>query len=155
MHTGPEDIMNLIERVCAMWNTRNLSLAPELYTADYCGLDITTQHQVDGLAGVVRQLERIHHAFPDLQLSAGETVFENQRAAVSWRAHGTHRGIVMNIPPTGQTVQINGVSFLTFENGKISQAVHLWDMAAMLRIFGLLPELETDPAFAAISFAPE
>lgn len=138
--------MNLIERVCAMWNTRNLSLAPELYTVDYCGLDMTTRRQVDGPTGIVRQMERIYRAFPDLQISPGETVFENQRAAVNWRARGTHRGIVMNIPPTGQTVQINGVSFLTLESGKISQAVHLWDMAAMLRTLGLLPELETDLA---------
>jgi steroid delta-isomerase-like uncharacterized protein len=137
-----EEVMNIVERLYLMWNTQNFSLAPELYTEDYCGVDITDHSRVNGPEGVVRQLERFCRAFPDLMFSNEETILENDRVALYWTAHGTHQGTLLNIPPTGRHVQVNGVSMLRLANGKITHSVHLWDLAGLLRELGLLPELE-------------
>lgn len=146
-----EEIVNLVERLYSLWNTHNFTLARELYTDDYCGIDMTGHTRVKGPEGVVLQLERFCRAFPDLVFSNEETILENDRVALYWTARGTHNGTLLNIPPTGRRVEINGVSMLRVVNGKIAQSVHLWDMAGLLRELGLLPELEARAPLDPIS----
>lgn len=151
MGTSREHVMNLIERLLTLWNSRNYHTARELYADDYCGVDMTDLTRVSGPAGVSRDLERICRAFPDLHFSNEQTIVDNDRVAVYWSARGTHQGTIMNIPPTGRTVNVNGVTMLRLANGKVAQAVHLWDMAALLREIGLLPELDKRAALDPIS----
>lgn len=141
MGLSREQVMNLIERLYTMWNSQNLSMAAEIYTADYYGLDVTDQSHVNGLDGIAQQLVRFYRAFPDLVFTNEETICENDRVALYWTARGTHQGTLMNIPPTGRTVQVNGTSILRVVDGKFARGVHLWDLAGLLRDIGLLPEL--------------
>ncbi len=143
--------MQLIEQLATMWNERRPDLAAELFTANYEGIDMTTETRVQGPAGVRARMERIYRALPDVQFCAYETILENSQLALHWSISGTQRGVLLNIPPTGQSIQINGVSFLTLQDGKIKRAVHLWDMAAVLRTLGLLPELETSVSFPHVN----
>ncbi len=142
MSISREQVVNLIDRLYAMWNSQDFSLAGEIYTEDFRGFDITDQSRINGLEGVKRQLERFYRAFPDLVFANVETIFENDRVALYWTARGTHNGTMMNIPPSGRSVHVNGVSLLRVEGGRFARSVHLWDLAALLREIGLLPELE-------------
>lgn len=142
MSASREEIMNLIERLIGMWNAPDSNRAREIYAEDYRGVDVTDRTRVEGPEGVTRQLERFYRAFPDLVFATEQTILEHDRAALYWSAKGTHAGTLLNIPPTGRTVQVNGVSLLYIVNGKIAQGVHLWDLASLLREIGLLPELD-------------
>ncbi|MGH2523928.1 MAG: ester cyclase, partial [Anaerolineales bacterium] len=77
-------------------------------------------------------------AFPDLRVTLDDLVVEGGRIALAWTWHGTHRGVVMNIPPTDRPVTVRGMSFLTVEEGQIRRGVRLWDVAGLLRALGLL-----------------
>lgn len=134
--------MQLLERLMQLWNSHDTASAAEIYAPNYVGIDVTDHTRVNGPEGVGKQLERFYRAFPDLVFKAEETVFEENRAVMYWTARGTHHGMLLNIPPTGRRVRVNGVSMLRIESGKIVHATHLWDMAALLRMIGLLPELE-------------
>lgn len=136
------EIMDIIERLMVMWNSHDCSRAGEIYARDYRGLDITDASRVTGPGGVAKQLERFYRAFPDLKFQPEETILENNRVALYWSASGTHQGTLLNIPPSGRRVHVHGVSMLRIENSRIVRGVHLWDMAALLRAIGLLPELE-------------
>jgi predicted ester cyclase len=83
-------------------------------------------------------------AFPDLHIGSDDLVIQDDCAA-SWILTGTHRGVIMNIPPTGRVVRLRGISMIHFENGLVTRAVRVWDLAGMLRTFGLLPDC-TSPA---------
>jgi steroid delta-isomerase-like uncharacterized protein len=135
-------MMSVVERMMAMWNSRNATMADEIYSEDYCGVDVTDQTRIDGPKGVVSQLERFYRAFPDLVFRAEQAILEDDRVALYWSASGTHAGTLLNIPATGRPVQVNGISLLQLVNGKIARGVYLWDLAALLRAVGLLPELE-------------
>jgi predicted ester cyclase len=80
-------------------------------------------------------------AFPDLDFKCEHIIAESDRAAIMWRARGTHRGVLMNIPPTECVVDVRGVSVLTIRDGKIQNGFYLWDIAGLLGSLGLLPEL--------------
>jgi steroid delta-isomerase-like uncharacterized protein len=134
--------MNLLERLMGMWNAPDPGRARDIYADDYFGVDMTDRTRAQGPEGVTRQLERIYRAFPDLVFANEQTIVEQGRAALYWSASGTHAGTLMNIPPTGRRVQLNGVSLFYIVNGKIAKGMHLWDLASLLREIGLLPELE-------------
>ena len=80
-------------------------------------------------------------ASPDLRREAEEIVIQGNSAALSWILTGTHRGSLMNIPATGRSVRVRGVSMMTMADGRIKRTCRVWDLAGMLRAFGLLPEL--------------
>lgn len=134
--------MNIIARMMAMWNSHDCSRADEIYAQEYRGIDITDASRVTGPEGVAKQLDRFYRAFPDLKFQPEETILENNRVALYWSARGTHQGPLLNIPPSGRRVHVHGVSMIRIENSRIIRGVHMWDMAALLRAIGLLPELE-------------
>jgi len=137
--------MQLIERMMAIWNAHDTTRVNEVYTSDFRGLDITDQSVVEGPQGVARQLNRYTQAFPDLIFKTVQAVQQKDCVALYWTACGTHQGSWLNIPPTGHYLEIQGTTLLTTENGKIKQAIHLWDLAGLLRAIGLLPELDVRP----------
>lgn len=47
----------------------------------------------------------------------------------------------MNIPATGRSVKVRGVSMMTIAGGPIQRTWRVWDLAGLLRTLGLLPEL--------------
>ena len=66
---------------------------------------------------------------------------QGERAVLIWTAEGTHLGALMNIPASGRMVTVRGVATFTLQNGAISRATYIWDVAGLLRGIGLLPEL--------------
>jgi|SRR5581483_1228655 len=143
MNTTPDNpVMRLVERLMRFWNVPGEIEATEIYADEYCGFDVTDHSLINGPAGVNQQVQRFRQAFPDLEFRAEEMIRNENRIALYWSARGTHRGTLLNIPPTGRKVELYGVTLLYLQDGKIFQSVHLWDMAAMLRALGLLPELE-------------
>jgi predicted ester cyclase len=81
--------------------------------------------------------------FPDLHFELHETIAQGDKLVIVWTVRGTHKGRVMNIPPTGVKVEARGISVLTIQNGKITRSLRVWDVAGMLRHIGLLPDLPT------------
>lgn len=129
------------DRFLAAWNSRDVEQVAVLYAAEYEGNDVAEAAPQRGPAAVCLSATRYLHAFPDLTLVRESVVAEGNQVAMAWRAHGTHRGRLLNIPPSGQRVAVRGVSFLKVEAGQIVRGLHIWDMAGMLRQIGLLTEL--------------
>ena len=152
MATSREGMMKLIKQLIAVWNSHDYSALSEIYADEYRGVDFTDHTVLHGPEAVRKQLERLVKAFPDLNFESAETIFEADRVAWYWCAHGTHQGTLMNIPPTGRQVHVNGVSMLRVENGKFVRGVHLFDMASLLRTIGLLPELDKRNTLDTMSF---
>ncbi len=148
-------ILQLLDRMNAFWNQSSPDApsldgsaalaAADIFAADFSGYDVTDHTIMTGPEGAERTRQRLHHSFPDIVFERLETIREGNRISVYWTARGTHRGVMLNIPPTGRSVEVNGVTLLYLERGKIKRSVHLWDLAGLLRALGLLPELDSRP----------
>ncbi len=123
------------------WNAHDIERVVSRCAPDYEGMDIAQAESHHGPEGMRRYAHRYLEAFPDLELTLDELVTEEPRVSVAWTARGTHQGLLMNIPPTGHTVTVRGISILTLEQRRIVQALYVWDVAGLLRAIGLLPEL--------------
>jgi steroid delta-isomerase-like uncharacterized protein len=80
------------------------------------------------------------NAFPDLHFTVDEQVAEDDRVVTRWTAHGTHRGELAGIPPTGKSVTVTGVSISRFVNGKIVADWGVFDQFSMLQQLGVIPK---------------
>jgi steroid delta-isomerase-like uncharacterized protein len=103
-----------------------------------------SQRVADRLTAARRRLfvgRGAERALPDVRFTIDDLVLEGERAVILWTARGTHRGSLMNIPPSNQAVAVRGVSALTLRDGKIIRGLYIWDVARLLRNIGLSAEL--------------
>jgi steroid delta-isomerase-like uncharacterized protein len=123
------------------WNAHDIERMMMFYAPDYEGTDVSQAQPQHGTDGVRAMFERIVRGFPDVHFTLDQTIVQGREVVLVWTSYGTHRGYIMNIPPTGRAVSARGVSVLTLEDGKIKKALYIWDVAAIIRGIGLLPEL--------------
>lgn len=135
------DIKHLIAEFLDAWNSHDVERIASLYAPNYEGIDVAEAAPQRGPESMQHSAIRYLQAFPDLKLANEWVVIEGNQIAVAWVSHGTHRGRMLNIPPSGRQVKVHGVSFLTLEGDKIVRGLHIWDLAGMLRQIGLLTEL--------------
>jgi steroid delta-isomerase-like uncharacterized protein len=122
-------------------NHHDIPRIASFFADDYEGMDVAQPRPHHGIRGAYDSLGTYLRAFPDIQITPEQAIVEGDHAVVLWTARGTHKGMLMHIPPTGRQVTIRGVLVLTFFNEKICRAQYIWDVAGMLRNMGLLPEL--------------
>lgn len=127
------------------WNSHEMAQILPLYTPDYQGEDVGSSGVQRGHAGVEQIFQRYFNAFPDLKFTLVKSIHQAGEWAIFWKAHGTHGGELLRIPPTGRNVCVQGVSLLQTESEsnfiRIHSAHNIWDMAGLLRSLGLLPRL--------------
>jgi steroid delta-isomerase-like uncharacterized protein len=123
------------------WNAHDVERVKTFYAPEYEGTDVGQADPQRGPEGVRQTMLGSLQAFPDLRFVEEEVVVQDNRAVLIWTAHGTHRGKLMRIPPTGCEIAVRGTSVLTIENGSVVRGLYIWDVAGLLRSLGLLPEL--------------
>ncbi len=131
----------LVEEFVAGWNAHDVDRVAALHAEEFEGVDVGRPGSYRGPKGISQLMSESLEAFPDLCLIRDGVVFEGDRAVLVWTAHGTHRGRLMRIPPTGREICIRGVSVLTIKDDEITHGLYIWDTAGLLRNIGLLPEL--------------
>ncbi|GAB5520397.1 MAG: hypothetical protein RhofKO_26480 [Rhodothermales bacterium] len=124
----------------AAFNARDLPGLVHYYAEGYVGMDLSLGLQHHSRAELAHAFRKGFHAFPDAVVTLHDVTCWSQRTVVAWSLEGTHRGAFMHIPATGQRVAAVGTSFYRLKDGLITQALHLWDVAGMLRAMRLLPE---------------
>jgi steroid delta-isomerase-like uncharacterized protein len=136
-----QTIHEFVNHLFAAWNSHDIEQVEKFYAENYIGVDVAQAVPQQGRAGFRSFYTQYLTAIPDFQLIVDDVIADGNRVAVAWNVCGTHRGTLMNIPPTGKTVTSRGVSMFTVENDRIQQATYIWDLAGLLRNIGLLPEL--------------
>lgn len=120
-----------LERV---WNLGDTNLADELIDADYVFRSPLTN--IDGLGGFLEYLKNVRTIFPDLSFTNDDTIAENDRVVTLWTMTGTQQGEFMNIPATGKSFSVTGVSILRFSRGKLVETQLWWDRYSLLEQLG-------------------
>ena len=138
MSTSPKQFaQDLIDAL----NTHDPDRVTAFYAPDYEEIDVAQAGPQIGRDTVRRKLLAYWRAFPDLKFTLDDVIVEGDRFVMVWRWCGTHRGTIMNIPPTGRTVETRGTSIVDMSGDLIQRATRIWDLAGLLRGMGLLTEL--------------
>jgi steroid delta-isomerase-like uncharacterized protein len=124
------------------FNTGNFDLAEEIFAADYVNHDPSLPDFGTG-PEVANQAARLYrNAFPDARITVEDQVAEGDRVATRWSARGTHQGELMGVGPTGNQVEITGISISRIEGGKIAEDWINYDALGMMQQMGAIPSPE-------------
>ena len=78
-------------------------------------------------------------AFPDLHVEVEDLVTDGGKVVTRYSVHGTHKGELMGIPPTGRQVSIGGIAIDRFENGQSIEHWEYYDQMGMMQQLGVIP----------------
>lgn len=132
---------DLVRRLDAeVFNEGNLDVIDELVAEEYVLHDPLVPEEMRGPEGLRGQVEMLRTAFPDLSTTEEEMLAEGDTVAYRWTAQGTHEGTLMNIEPTGATVEVAGMETNRIENGKIVETRLSYDTLGMMQQLGVIPE---------------
>ena len=71
--------------------------------------------------------------FPDYRFDLVHLVAEGDMVAALMPFSGTHRGEVLDLPPTGRAVRVSEMVFFRINDGRIVEAWEEWDEHGMRR----------------------
>ncbi|QMU71609.1 ester cyclase [Streptacidiphilus sp. P02-A3a] len=94
---------------------------------------------VTGAEALKRVWEILLHAYPDIHVTAEETITEGDRVVSRNTVTGTHRGQYQGLPPTGRRVSYNEIFVFRFTDGRITEIRGVVDVLTQLRQLGALP----------------
>ena len=116
----------------------NLDAVDELLASDF-----VNHSAVPGLPtdrdGVKQIFTMFRTAYPDLRAVIHDQVAEGDRVVTRKTLHGTHRGELIGIPPTGKKVAIEVIDILRVVSGKITDHWNVVDQLGMLQQLGVVP----------------
>lgn len=124
-----------------LWNKGNLQLADEFFSPNYAHHDPSTPDVGRGPESEKKRATLYRNAFPDLRLTVEDLIADGERVVARWSCHGTHKGELNGIAPTGKQFTITGVTIARFEHGKMVEGWINWDALGMMQQLGVVPEI--------------
>jgi predicted ester cyclase len=122
------------------FNTGNFDLAEEIFTVDYVNHDPSLPDFGSGPEAANQAARLYRDAFPDARITVEDQVAEGDRVATRWSARGTHQGELVGVDPTGNEVQITGITISRIEGSKIAEDWINYDALGMMQQIGAIPE---------------
>ena len=108
-------------------------LCAEGYTAEINGFPVMDRAGHNGMA------EGFYGAFPDMHQVIEDTVADDERVAVRFRARGTHQGELMGMAATGKPIDVVGMAIVRVEDGKVVSLKEVFDLHTMMEQLGVAP----------------
>jgi len=102
------------------WNTGELDGLDQVVDVDIVrNSPATSPSNAEGIDSLRSVISSFRTGFPDLNVSMDDVIYAENSASLRWTVTATNTG-PLNMPPTGKSVEISGISMFQFNNGKIS-----------------------------------
>jgi steroid delta-isomerase-like uncharacterized protein len=135
-----EENKALARRWADIFNQGNLDLVEEIYAPDFVNHDPTIPEDVRGVEGAREFYSMYRSAFPDAQVTKEAQLAEGDTVATRWTARGTHEGELLGVPPSGNRVEVPGITISRIEGGKVAEEWNQYDALGMMQAIGAVPE---------------
>ena len=133
---------NVVRRLFdEVWNKGHQQVADELLAPSYIHHDASTPDAGRGPEGEKKRATLYRSAFPDIRFTVEDLIAEGESVTARWSCHGTHKGELNGIAPTGRQFTISGISVVRFTNGKMIEGYVNWDALGMMQQLGVVAEV--------------
>lgn len=135
--SGEQKAYNTFKKFEQIYTDGKLELIDELVSEDF-------RHHApfptpDGKDEYKKFQQQFREAFPDFTSTPQEEVVSENKVAQAFVMQATHKGEFMDIPATGNKVEMEGISIYRIEDGKIAEEWVQPDMMAMMQQLGVAP----------------
>ena len=110
------------------WNTGDLTIPDQIFSENFTIYDPCSLVPVlMGPQGVKGRIIDYRIAFPDLKIEVEDVIAENTRVVTRWTLRGTHLGKFADSQPSGQRIEVSGITIHRINRGRIVEAWVNWD----------------------------
>jgi steroid delta-isomerase-like uncharacterized protein len=121
------------------FNEGNLGVVDEIVASDYVLHDPTLPEEVRGPEGVKGFVQMYRSAYPDTAITVEEQIAEGDDVVTRWTGRGTHQGELLGVPPSGNRVEVAGITIDRISGGKFAESWTNYDALGMLEQIGAIP----------------
>lgn len=107
-----------------VWNHGRYETADDVFDSNYIRHDLRPGQAPGGPEGQKAVARLFRAAFPDVELTVGVVVADDDSVVARWTIHGTHLGDWAGVKPSGRRIEFVGVNIFRFSDGKV---VELWN----------------------------
>ncbi len=139
-----QDLIGVARGLVEAFNVSNWEGCEAAMTADSVYDEAATSRRLEGVEDIILYWQGWKEAMPDLKgtvtnvCGAGNTVL----IEVTWK--GTHTGPLQSpsgtVPATGKEQTTRAGWVMNFDDGKIKESRHYFDMLSFMQQLGLLPQ---------------
>jgi steroid delta-isomerase-like uncharacterized protein len=123
-----------------LFNARNLDVADEIVAQDHVLHDPVLPDLPSGPEGSKQVVGLYHGAFLDANITIEDQIAEGDEVVTRWTGRGTHQGEFRGVPPSGNRVEISGMTHNRISEGKIAESWTNYDALGMMQQIGAIPE---------------
>jgi steroid delta-isomerase-like uncharacterized protein len=131
---GSQQLKSIADKYVEVWNNGNLEALDAILDPHYVRR-VNLIPDVEGVDGIKKVISGFRTAYPDLKLVLEDEVYSENKAAARWSFTGTNTG-PGEMPPTGKSVKVWGVSILHFANGKLTGEWVAYDNKSFMEQLG-------------------
>ena len=103
-------------------------------------LMVPGQDTVRGIEGYKEYIRTYDRAFPDSTVEVHDMFLDDDVVITHFTWRGTHEGEIEGIEPTGQTLELPGMTINRFEDGKAIEDINLWDNLEFFEQLGVMEQ---------------
>ena len=114
-----------------VWNERRDDAVDELMAPDAVGH--VEGQELRGPADFRKMKSMFLSALPDVRIYIEDILADHDRAAVRWRAVGTHGGDGFGFRATNRPIEVRGTTWMIVRDGKIVEGFDTWNLGALMQ----------------------
>ena len=116
-----DELKERYRRYAAGWDENTPDAAVNEFAPGGTYMDPSLEEPLEG-EEIGEFIAEVNEGFPDLHFEFHRllTTDEEGVLVVEWTMHGTHEGTLDGLPPTGETVALDGVDVVTFSDEGIT-----------------------------------
>lgn len=120
-----------------VWGAGNLDLIDEYVADDYVENSNAAPEPIQGPEGYKDTVKEFHEGFSNVAVTTEELIAEGTTVVNHWTITATHDGPYAGIEPSGNTIELTGISIIDFVNGKIVEDRALMDISGLMQQLGV------------------
>jgi steroid delta-isomerase-like uncharacterized protein len=142
-----EENQAAVRRFYELFNRGEFDALDEIMAPGYVNNDPQSPAPADGGREAVKaELGGFRAAFPDLRFTIDEQLADGDAVVTRWTATGTQDGDMPDLPATGRSVTVTGISIDHFgADGKMTDGYTNWDTMGMMQQLGAVPDQARTP----------
>ena len=124
----------IVDKLEDAWNGRNIDALDAIFAPDFVRI-VNNQPEANGVEGYKKAIADFRTAYPDLKLTLDNTLYAENGGVTRWVLTGTNTG-PGQMPSTGKSVNIWGLSIVHIANGKVTKEIVAFDNQDLMEQLG-------------------
>jgi steroid delta-isomerase-like uncharacterized protein len=145
-----ERTKEVVRRYQDAYNNNDIDTVAELLDPEWKSNSFPSEVLPQTVENLKVLQEMVLGAFPDIHYTTHELIAEGDVVVQSWTVRGTHKGEFVGLAPTGDEMELGGISIFEIQDGKIVRHTAFNDVIPLLHQCGA----ELPPEWVAFSHHP-